>query len=110
MVKRRIECGSTRAFFDGLGIPLILENGEVINDGFLDYKIPSIGDIPEIETILIESNDPHGPFGAKGIGEYGLVPTAPAISNAIYNACGIRVHELPISRELILEELRKIGE
>jgi 4-hydroxybenzoyl-CoA reductase alpha subunit len=89
---------------------LILENGDVINDGFLDYKIPSIGDIPEIETILIESQDPHGPFGAKGIGEYGLVPTAAAISNAIYNACGIRVHELPISRELILEELRKIGE
>ena len=85
---------------------LVLENGEVINDGFLDYKIPTIGDVPEIETILIESDDPSGPFGAKGIGEYGLVPTAAAIANAIYDACGVRVRELPISREFVLNALR----
>jgi xanthine dehydrogenase molybdenum-binding subunit len=84
---------------------LVLENGKVINDGFLDYKIPTIGDLPEIETILIETHDPHGPFGAKGIGEPGLVPTAAAIVNAIYNACGVRVHELPIDRESLLEAM-----
>lgn len=84
---------------------LVLEDGRVVNDGFLDYKIPTIGDIPEIETILVETHDPHGPFGAKGIGEAGLVPTSAAIANAIYNACGIRVRELPISRETILHAL-----
>ncbi len=87
---------------------LVLENGRVFNDGFLDYKIPNIGDIPEIESILIETLDPHGPFGAKGIGEPGLVPTAAAIVNAIYNACGIRVRELPISREFILNALQEM--
>jgi xanthine dehydrogenase molybdenum-binding subunit len=87
---------------------LVLENGRVFNDGFLDYKIPNIGDIPEIEAILIETLDPHGPFGAKGIGEPGLVPTAAAIVNAIYNASGIRVRELPISREFILNALREM--
>jgi len=86
---------------------LILRNGKVVNDGFLDYKIPTIGDIPEIETILIETNDPHGPFGAKGIGEPGLVPTAPAIANAIYNATGIRIKELPITPEKIFRALKE---
>jgi 4-hydroxybenzoyl-CoA reductase alpha subunit len=86
---------------------LVLENGKVFNDGFLDYKIPNIGDIPEIETILIETHDPDGPFGAKGIGEPGLVPTAAAIANAIYNASGIRVRELPITREFILNALKE---
>ena len=79
----------------------------MINDGFLDYKIPTIGDIPEIETILIETDDPHGPFGAKGIGEPGLVPTAPAIANAIFNAVGIMVKELPITPEKILKALKE---
>jgi CO/xanthine dehydrogenase Mo-binding subunit len=86
---------------------LILRNGKVVNDGFLDYKIPTIGDIPEIETLLIETEDPHGPFGAKGIGEPGLVPTAPAIANAIYNATGIRIKELPITPEKILRALKE---
>ncbi len=86
---------------------LVLQNGKVINDGFLDYKIPTAGDIPEIETILVETDDPHGPYGAKGIGEPGLVPTAPAIANAIYNAAGIRVKELPITPEKVLRALRE---
>ena len=68
---------------------LVLENGRESYDGFLDYKIPNGGDISEIETILIETVGPHGPIGAKGIGKPGLVPTAAAITNAIYNASGI---------------------
>jgi len=86
---------------------LVLENGRELNDGFLDYKIPNIGDIPEIETILIETVGPHGPFGAKGIGELGLVPTAAAMVNAICNASGIRVRELSIPHEFILIDLKK---
>jgi len=85
---------------------MVLENGKVINDGFLDFKMPNIGDIPEIETVLVETHDPEGPFGAKGIGESGLVPTAAAIANAIYDACGVRVRELPIDPERLLEAIR----
>jgi len=86
---------------------LTLDNGKVVNDGFLDYKIPTIGDIPEIETVLVETDDPHGPFGAKGIGEPGLVPTAPAIANAVYHAIGVRIRELPMTPEKILRALKE---
>ncbi len=85
----------------------VLAEGKVVNDGFIDYKILSSEDIPEIETILVETGDPEGPFGAKGLGEAGLVPTAPAIANAIYNACGVRCYELPITREFILKSLKE---
>ena len=56
---------------------------------------------------FIETNDSFGPFGAKGAGEPGLVPTAPAIANAIYNAVGIRIHDLPITPEKILKALKR---
>jgi CO/xanthine dehydrogenase Mo-binding subunit len=60
-----------------------------------DYLIPTIGDIPPVESILIEDESPVGPFGAKGIGEQSLIPTAPAILNGITHATGIRLHRIP---------------
>jgi len=60
-----------------------------------DYLIPSAGDVPEIESILIEYPSSIGPFGAKGIGEQAVIPTAPAILNAIYDAVGVRIHRVP---------------
>ena len=78
-----------------------------MNDRFLDYKIPNIGDMPEIEAICVESVGTNGPFGAKGIGEPGLVPTAPAIANAVFDAIGVRFHELPITRDQVLEALKE---
>ena len=96
----------------GIGFALTEElvrdaNGKVLNDGFLDYKIPNIGDMPEIETVLVETAGTDGPFGAKGIGEPGLVPTAAAIANAIYDATGVRMHELPMTPERVLTALRQ---
>jgi xanthine dehydrogenase molybdenum-binding subunit len=78
---------------------LVHEDGRVQKDRFLDYKIPNIGDMPEIEAIFVESEGTRGPFGAKGIGEPGLVPTAPAIANAVFDAIGVRFHEQPITRD-----------
>jgi CO/xanthine dehydrogenase Mo-binding subunit len=103
MAEGQIEGSVAQGIGYALMEKLILINGKVVNDGFIDYKIPTIGDIPEIETILVETYDPKGPYGAKGIGESSLVPTAAAIVNAIYNACGIRITELPVSKESILE-------
>jgi CO/xanthine dehydrogenase Mo-binding subunit len=60
-----------------------------------DYLIPTFGDMPEVTSILIEKHDPEGPFGAKGLGEHVLIPTAPAILNAIRAASGARVTRLP---------------
>ena len=59
---------------------------------------------------FIETNDPAGPFGAKGVGEPGLVPTAPAIANAIYDAVGVRIHHLPITPEKVLAALKQRDE
>lgn len=81
--------------------------GLLLNGNFLDYKIPTAMDVPEIDTTIIESIDPEGPFGAKECGEGALHPTNPAIANAIYDAVGIRITSLPIAPEKIFKELRQ---
>jgi xanthine dehydrogenase molybdenum-binding subunit len=86
---------------------LILEKGEVMNPNFRDYKILTAKDEIPIEVVIVESIDADGPFGAKGIGEPGLVPTAPAIANAIYDAIGIRIKDLPMTPEKILKALKE---
>ena len=102
----QIEGGVVQGFGYALMEKLSVKDGRVENSSFLDYKIPTSGDIPDIETILVEAEDPEGPFGAKGVGEPGLVPTAPAIVNAIYDATGVMFKELPITPEKILKALR----
>jgi len=96
----------------GLGYALSEEykthNGRNLNPNFLDYKIFSAPDMDfPIHIECIETDDKEGPFGAKGVGEPGLVPTAPAIANAIYDAIGIRIGDLPITPEKILAALEK---
>jgi len=96
----------------GLGYALSEEykshEGRNLNPNFLDFKIFTASDVDfPVETIFIETDDKKGPFGAKGIGEPGLVATAPAIANAIYDALGIRIRNLPITPEKIIGEMRK---
>jgi 4-hydroxybenzoyl-CoA reductase alpha subunit len=107
MAEGQIEGAVAQGIGFALMEELIHDNGRVVNDRFLDYKIPNIGDMPEIRAICVESVGTDGPFGAKGIGEPGLVPTAPAIANAVFDAIGVRFHELPITRERVLEALRE---
>jgi CO/xanthine dehydrogenase Mo-binding subunit len=89
---------------------IVYDNGQLINPNFVDYVLPSLGDMPPIiDSIAVEVPDPNGPFGAKGIGESALIPVAPAIANAIYDACGVRIKDLPIKPEkifLALEEAK----
>ncbi|MHC4839616.1 MAG: xanthine dehydrogenase family protein molybdopterin-binding subunit [Planctomycetota bacterium] len=85
---------------------IISEKGRILNPGFTDYKIPTASEMDfHIEMDFIETNDPSGPFGAKGVGEPGLVPTAAAIANAIYNAVGVYIYDLPITPEKVLAAL-----
>jgi len=86
---------------------LILEKGEVMNPNFRDYKILTAKDVIPVEPVIIETVDRDGPYGAKGIGEPGCVPTAPAIANAIYDAIGLRIKDLPITPEKIVRALRE---
>ena len=85
---------------------LLTERGLVLNPSFLEYKIPTALDMPEIRTTLVQIPDPDGPFGAKGMSEGCQIAPAPAIANAIYHAVGVRVKELPITPEKILEGLK----
>ncbi len=85
---------------------IIWKDGRIMNPGLLNYATPGSMESPLVEAIIVESNDPEGPFGAKEAGEGSLAATIPAISNAIYDAVGIRLHEVPFSPERVLAALR----
>jgi CO/xanthine dehydrogenase Mo-binding subunit len=82
------------------------EHGRMTNPRFWDYRIFTARDIPEIRTILVETDEPTGPFGAKSIGEVAINGPAPAIANAVYDAVGVRIRDLPITPEKIWQALR----
>lgn len=84
-----------------------MENGRILNDTLADYKVATIKDLPEIVPIIVEIDQPGGPFGAKGIGEPAAACTAPAIANAIFDAVGIWIKDLPITPEKVLAALDK---
>lgn len=86
---------------------VISEKGQSMNPNFRDYKILTAKDVVPIEAPVLETYDEDGPFGAKGIGEPGCVPTAPAIANAIYDAVGVRIKDLPITPESVLAAIRE---
>lgn len=91
LVEGQVEGGIAQ----GLGMALMEEYIPGRTENLHDYLIPTIGDIPPVETIIIEDPDAHGPYGAKGLGEHVLIPTAPAILNAIYHAAGVRITQVP---------------
>jgi CO/xanthine dehydrogenase Mo-binding subunit len=95
----------------GVGIALMEElkfqNGRPVNPNFVDYKLGTSMDMPEMESIIVETHHNRGPFGAKGLGEPALAPTAPAIANAIYDAVGVRIKDLPMTPDKILKALKE---
>jgi CO/xanthine dehydrogenase Mo-binding subunit len=90
----------------GLGLALMEEFIPGRTENLHDYLIPTIGDVPEIEVFLVETPDPLGPFGAKGVGEPALVATAPAILNAIYDATGARMTRVPATADRVLAAIQ----
>ena len=98
------------AIAQGLGYALterlLVEDGQPQNPNFSDYKIPCTLDVPPLTVAFAESYEPTGPFGAKGLGELGLDPTAAVLANAIHDACGVRITQLPITAEKIHRALK----
>jgi CO/xanthine dehydrogenase Mo-binding subunit len=88
---------------------LVIEDGRVLNPNFTDYKILRATDAPQITPVLVESYEATGPFGAKGLGEATMISSAAAIANAVYNAVGVRMRELCITPEKILQALEEAG-
>jgi CO/xanthine dehydrogenase Mo-binding subunit len=87
---------------------MVYEDGQLLNPGLIDYRIPVMADVPdELRSILVENGDGPGPFGSKGIGESGLMPTAPAIANALARATGLRLKELPLTPERVRRAIQE---
>ena len=103
LVEGQIEGGVAQ----GIGMALMEEYIPGRNENLHDYLIPTIGDVPEVVSILVESGDPAGPYGAKGIGEHSLIPTAPAILNAIRDAVGAGVRHLPATPDRVLAAIEQ---
>ena len=105
LVEGQIEGGIAQ----GIGLALMEEYVPGRTENLHDYLFPSIGDVPEIECLLVEDPEPLGPYGAKGIGEPALIPTAPAILNAVHHATGLRLRRLPILPHRVREALEAGG-
>jgi CO/xanthine dehydrogenase Mo-binding subunit len=80
----------------------------MLNTTFLDYRMPTMVDVPPIEITIQEISNPGHPYGVRGVAEPPVTPPAPAIANAIYDATGVRMSELPMTPEKILKEMGKI--
>ncbi len=103
LVEGQIEGGIAQ----GIGLALMENHIPGRTENLHDYLIPTFGDVPPIDSIIVEVPDPTGPFGAKGLGEHVLIPTAPAILNALRNACGAEIADLPATPDKVLAAIRK---
>jgi xanthine dehydrogenase molybdenum-binding subunit len=104
-LKGQVEGGVMMGIGNALTERFIVEEGQVVTDRLAAYRMPSIAITPEIKSIVIEHPTAEGPYGAKGIGEIVSIPTTPAITNAIYNAIGVRIDHLPVDQEVIIKRL-----
>jgi len=86
-----------------------MEEGRPLNPNFSDYRIPSMRDMPPLDHAFASSYEPTGPFGAKGLGELGMDPTAAVIGNAIFDAIGVRIKTLPITPEKVLKAIKALS-
>ena len=101
----QVEGGVMMGLGNALTEEFIVENGYVVTDHLARYRVPGIMLTPEITSIIVEHPVDAGPYGAKGVGEISSIPTTPAITNAIYNAVGVRIDRLPVDQEVIAREI-----
>lgn len=110
MCEQQIEGGVGMGLGSALWEEVLLDRGKVLNPNFRDYKMALASNMPKMNNVkvsLVSAPHKDGPYGAKGIGESTITPTAPAIANAIYNAIGVRIKDLPITREKVLKALKE---
>ena len=103
LIEGQIEGGIAQ----GVGLALMEEHRPKLSENLHDYLIPTVGEMPDIEILIIEEVDPVAPNGAKGLGEHVLIPTAPAILNGIRNASGAKIRQLPATPDRVIDEIMK---
>jgi CO/xanthine dehydrogenase Mo-binding subunit len=106
-VEGQIEGGIVQALGQGLMEDYKLDNGRTTTSGLAKYILPTSLDVPHVTSIILEDPDPIGPLGVKGIGEPSMIPTIPAVMNAIYDAVGVRITSLPATPEKVLTAIKE---
>ncbi|MDQ4116803.1 MAG: molybdopterin-dependent oxidoreductase, partial [Actinomycetota bacterium] len=106
-VEGQIVGGAAMGIGAALGEELVREGGRVVNAGFLHYALPRNADLPSIRPIVVPGHDDAGPFGAKSVGEMSIIPPGAAIANAVHDAVGVRLRELPLTPDKVLRALRE---
>jgi CO/xanthine dehydrogenase Mo-binding subunit len=109
LLEGQIEGAIVQGMGTALFEELMLKDGKVLNPSFVDYKIPTADDMPEMIIKFVENPEDTGPFGARGVAEPAMVPSAPAIANAIYDAVGIRLNTMPLTAEKVLTAIKAKG-
>ncbi len=108
-VEGQMEGGAAQGIGWGVMEEQVMENGVMQNAAFHNYMIPTIKDLPDLESIIVEHPNELGPFGSKGIGEPPIIPAAPAIRNAVWDALGIKMNAIPLTARTVLAEIQKNG-
>ncbi len=103
----QVEGGVAQATGWALTENILVDRGQIITSNLSTYLLPTALDAPPVETVAVEDPDPRGPWGAKGVGEPAFIPAAPAIANAISNALGVEVYELPLTPPKVLQLLEE---
>jgi xanthine dehydrogenase molybdenum-binding subunit len=108
LVEAQLEGGAVQGFGFALTEDYLIDpdSGEVLHDSLLTYRIPTVMDVPEMDLVLVEDPYRDGPYGAKGVGEAGIVNPAAAIANAVYDATGVRLRSLPLAADKLLHALK----
>jgi CO/xanthine dehydrogenase Mo-binding subunit len=106
-VEGQLEGGAIYGMGYGLTEEVIIKKGMTLTPSFSEYLIPTSMDVPEVQTIILESGDGVGPFGAKGVGEPSVCSVAPAIANAVCDAIGVRIYDLPLTPEKIVRAIKE---
>ena len=101
----QVEGGVMMGLGNAITEEFLMDNGYVVSDRLARYRMPGIMLTPEITSIIVEHPVEAGPYGAKGVGEISSIPTTPAITNAIFNAVGVRIDKLPVDQEMIAREI-----
>jgi CO/xanthine dehydrogenase Mo-binding subunit/CO/xanthine dehydrogenase FAD-binding subunit len=105
LVEGQIVGGAVQGLGVALGEEVIHEQGKTVNAAFIHYALPRAADLPSVRPIIVGGEDPHGPYGAKAVGETGINPPAAAIANAVYDAVGVRLRSLPLTPDKVLTAL-----
>ena len=107
-VEQQIEGGAVMGASNAILESFSYRDGRIENGSLADYKVATIQDLPEIVPIIVESVHDEAPYGAKGVGEPAAAATPPAIANALYDAIGVRIRDLPLTPEKVLEAMGKL--